>query len=164
MPTRRDPMIPSLIFFNTSLSTRFGLPLFLMEWRSFYLHLSFHPLTVVLLSEFLHKLLKTICSCFSPTDYSITSNLLLYFWWNIIVVFSKFSNWFLDFLLNILDLHFTCNVWGRLNMMINFLVTWWCFFITVICFGKVISQISFEAIMSSRRSLQLSKLQLIKKL
>ena len=48
VPSRRYPMITSFIFFNISSSTRFGLPLFPMEWRSFFLYLSFQPLTVVL--------------------------------------------------------------------------------------------------------------------
>ena len=76
-------------------------------------------------------------------DQGITFNLLLYFWWNIIVVFSGFSNLFLDFLLNILDLRFTCDFWRILNNKGHFLVTWWFFFISVVCFDKVRLQISF---------------------
>ena len=73
----------------------------------------------------------------------MTSNLLLYFWWNIIAVFSGFRNLFLDLLLNILNLCFTCDVWRRLNNKGNFLATWWCFFISVVYFDKVRSQIFF---------------------
>ena len=68
---------------------------------------------------------------------------MLYFWWNIIVVFSGFNNLFFDFLMNILDLRFTCDVWRRLNNKRNVLATWWCFFIRVIYFDKVRPQISF---------------------
>ena len=150
-------MIPSLIFFNISLSTRFGLPLFLASFFPSINHCSLEWIFCI-------NFWKTINSYFSPMDYSITSNLLLYFWWNIIEMFSEFSNLFLDFLLNILDIRFTCDVRRRLSKKTNFLATWWCFFISAICFGKVRLQISFETIMSPRRSLQQLKLQSIEKL
>ena len=59
------------------------------------------------------------------------------------VVLSGFSSLFLDFLLNLLGRRFICDVWRRLNNKGNFLATWWCFFISYICFDKVRSQISF---------------------
>ena len=65
---------------------------------------------------------------------------MLYFWWDIIVMFTQVSNLFLDFLLNILDLHFNGVVWRRLNDKGNLLAT---FSISVICFDKVRLQISF---------------------
>ena len=72
-------------------------------------------------------------------------------------MFSEFRNLFLDLLLNILNLCFICDVLRRLNNKENFLATWWCFFITVIYFDKVRSQISFWShdTMSPRRSLKL---------